>query len=140
MVLSHGVIIAEEGDDIANLEVPKDDIEQKSQEPKEIKPSTPPPKQPTEQTPKATSPPSHHNIAIKSSKPLFPSVLRLLQENGIEDTGKIKGTGIRGMLTKGDVLAYLGKASSPSGTFKPSTSLPETKQTSVKKEELVWVL
>lgn len=48
----------------------------------------------------------------------------------------IKGTGIRGMLTKGDVLAYLGKASSPTGTFKEKTEkLPELKQAPKKVEE-----
>jgi len=34
------------------------------------------------------------------------------------------GTGVRGMLTKGDVLAYLGKASGPNGTFKDNTPTP----------------
>jgi len=55
---------------------------------------------------------------VNHSKPLFPSVLRLLVENGISDADKLKGTGRRGMLTKGDVLAHLGKASSPTGTYK----------------------
>lgn len=45
---------------------------------------------------------------------------RLLQGYGVQDPEKIKGTGVRGMLTKGDVLAFLGKASSPTGTFKPA--------------------
>ncbi len=46
--------------------------------------------------------------------------MRLLQENNIAgaDADKIKGTGVRGMLTKGDVLTYLGKASGPMGSFK----------------------
>ena len=59
----------------------------------------------------------HH---ISHSRPLFPSVARLLQGHGVQDPEKIKGTGVRGMLTKGDVLAFLGKASSPTGTFKPT--------------------
>lgn len=50
----------------------------------------------------------------------------------IED---IKGTGVRGMLTKGDVLAYLGKASSPTGTFKEKgEKLPELKEAPKKAE------
>ena len=49
---------------------------------------------------------------------------RLLQEYGVQDPEKIKGTGIRGMLTKGDVLAFLGKASSPTGTFKLTQPTP----------------
>lgn len=44
--------------------------------------------------------------------------MRLLTENNISDLSSIKGTGIRGMLTKGDVLAHLGKASHPLGTYK----------------------
>jgi hypothetical protein len=36
----------------------------------------------------------------------------------VSDIKKIKGTGVRGMLTKGDVLAFFGKASTPTGTFK----------------------
>lgn len=63
----------------------------------------------------------HH---ISHSRPLFPSVARLLQVYDIQDPEKIKGTGVRGMLTKGDVLAFLGKASSPTGTFNPVQSKP----------------
>ncbi|KAH8991121.1 single hybrid motif-containing protein [Lactarius hatsudake] len=88
------------GDDISNLEIPKD-------EPTPSK-SAPVPKQ--EQAPLA---PSFSCPTISHSRPLFPSVSRLLQEYGVQDPEKIKGTGVRGMLTKGDVLAFLGKASSP---------------------------
>jgi hypothetical protein len=35
---------------------------------------------------------------------------------GVKDATKIKGTGLRGRLTKGDVLTHFKKASSPSGT------------------------
>lgn len=52
------------------------------------------------------------------------------------DPEKIKGTGVRGMLTKGDVLAHLGLASSPMGTFKETKSVeqgpPPTKKEVVK--------
>jgi pyruvate/2-oxoglutarate dehydrogenase complex dihydrolipoamide acyltransferase (E2) component len=58
-------------------------------------------------------------------------VARLLQEYGIQDLEKIKGTGIRGMLTKGDVLAFLGKASSPTGTFKQTQLSPGSEATQV---------
>lgn len=47
---------------------------------------------------------------------MIPSVVRLLREYQIKDTKKIKGTGVRGMLTKSDVLAYVGQASSPTGS------------------------
>lgn len=45
-------------------------------------------------------------------------MIRLLIEGNVADAEAIPGTGVRGMLTKGDVLAYLGRASSPTGTFK----------------------
>lgn len=63
---------------------------------------------------------------VTHSRPLFPSVARLLHENSVQDAEKIKGTGVRGMLTKGDVLAFLGKASSPTGTFKQAQLKPES--------------
>lgn len=70
-----------------------------------------------------------------SSRPLFPSVLRLLSENGIEKADGIKGTGIRGMLTKGDVLAHLGKASGPLGTYKSFLEKEEQKTDKVEKKK-----
>jgi len=45
-------------------------------------------------------------------------VHRLLLEHNVTNADKIKGTGVRGMITKGDVLTFLGKASGPLGTFK----------------------
>jgi pyruvate/2-oxoglutarate dehydrogenase complex dihydrolipoamide acyltransferase (E2) component len=85
------------------------------------------------QTP--TPKPTHH---VSHSRPLFPSVARLLQEYGVQDSEKIKGTGVRGMLTKGDVLAFLGKASSPTGTFKqaelkPGSGAPKAAEVKVEK-------
>jgi len=88
--------------------------------PKEEQAPAPPRSSPTQApTPKLT----HH---ISHSRPLFPSVARLLQEYGVNNPEEIKGTGIRGMLTKGDVLAFLGKASSPTGTFKQTQLNPES--------------
>ena len=56
----------------------------------------------------------------KTARPLFPSVLRLVQEHALSQASvdQIKGTGVRGMLTKGDVLAHLGLASAPTGTYR----------------------
>lgn len=51
--------------------------------------------------------------------------MRLLTENNVSDPKSIKGTGVRGMLTKGDVLAHLGKASHPLGTYKAFKRTPE---------------
>ena len=116
-------LLAEEGDDISNLEVPK------------AKESVaPPPKESSPQQPAAStsssasstssvSNQSHPPVELDHSKPMFPSVLRLLQENGISPD-QIKGTGIRGMLTKGDVLTFMGQASNPTGTWKAIKESP----------------
>ncbi|SPO20833.1 related to pyruvate dehydrogenase complex protein X precursor, dihydrolipoamide acetyltransferase component [Ustilago trichophora] len=121
-------MLAEEGDDISNVEVPKDEAapsatpaEDKSAQASDK--SAPEPSTQTAastasaapSTPGASSSNAHHHF----KGPLFPSVQRLIAENGIEDAeSKIKGTGVRGMITKGDVLAFLGKAKSPTGSFK----------------------
>lgn len=106
--------LAEEGDDISNLQVPKEEAKQspKSEAPSSMTsspPSTPQKLEPVQEV--SVHHPTH-------SKPLLPSVLRLLVEHSVTNPETIKGTGVRGQLTKGDVLAYLGKASSPMGTYK----------------------
>lgn len=122
-------LIAEEGDDISNLQVPAEDSSSSASSPK---PEVPKAQEPSSSpSPGQSSSHSHSVHDIKHSRPLFPSVLRLLVENGISDADKIKGTGVRGMLTKGDVLAFLGKASNPLGTYE-ETSPPQ--QQSVKAE------
>lgn len=45
--------------------------------------------------------------------PLAPSVMRLLMLNNISDPASIPASGKHGMLTKGDVLAFLGKVTLP---------------------------
>ncbi|KAI0927901.1 hypothetical protein AcW1_005303 [Taiwanofungus camphoratus] len=111
-------LLAEEGDDISNLQPPQES--EPSSPKKEATPSAPslPSSVPDKQESQPSISPVHTAVHPESSRPLFPSVLRLLQENSIEKTDQIKGTGVRGMLTKGDVLAYLGKASGPMGTYK----------------------
>ncbi|KAG9087994.1 hypothetical protein FS749_002503 [Ceratobasidium sp. UAMH 11750] len=115
-------MLAEEGDDISNLQPPPES-EIKGATKKEQSTSSSP------STSSAPSPPqpqpsgsTHHSFP---KGPLFPSVMRLLAEHNVptKDAKKIKGTGIRGMLTKGDVLAHLGLASTPTGTFK--TTVPK---------------
>jgi pyruvate/2-oxoglutarate dehydrogenase complex dihydrolipoamide acyltransferase (E2) component len=118
-------LLAEEGDDISNLEAPAEE------------PIAPPPKTEVSPPPPSATPPSdpptvsHHGILPEHSRPLFPSVHRLLLENNVSNAEEIKGTGIRGMLTKGDVLAFIGKASSPTGTLmeemKPETGVESKK-------------
>ncbi|KAI0694166.1 single hybrid motif-containing protein [Cerioporus squamosus] len=125
-------LLAEEGDDISNLEVPADEPASSAQ-PSQPQPTAQPSSSASSQPPpaavkKTSAPPSSHHEIPKTSRPLFPSVLRLIQEHGITqaEIDKVKGTGVRGMLTKGDVLAHLGLASSPLGTFH-ETPAPDPK-------------
>jgi len=135
-------LLAEEGDDISNLEAPKESSAPKPSPPKEEEKPTE--KRSTDSgaspSPASTSPPSTprpegHHFDIETSHPLFPSVMRLLEENNIHDAKKIKGTGVRGMLTKGDVLAYLGLASNPFGTFKEEAKAEGAENAAVKQGE-----
>ena len=114
-------LLAEEGDDISNLQIPKDDVAPPPPKEAEANPSVHPPTPNSGRLSTSESQPpqlAEGHGSPEHSRPLFPSVHRLLIENGITDAAKIKGTGVRGMLTKGDVLAFLGHASSPLGTFK----------------------
>jgi len=116
-------LLAEEGDNISDLEVPKDEhsgVQATTS-------STPAPEPPKAQEPQQSI--VHHSLPPSSSRSLFPSVLRLVQEHGISNLDVIKGTGIRGMLTKGDILTHLGCASGPNGTYKtPITPIREANQ------------
>ena len=118
-------LLAEEGDDIANLEAPEDTapVPQASSSPVTTQQSTSP-----------SGPVSH--VQPTHSRPLFPSVHRLLVEHNISKPDVIKGTGIRGMLTKGDVLAYLGKASGPTGTFRSTVAVQSEAPQQAAKEQL----
>ncbi|RDX52758.1 single hybrid motif-containing protein [Lentinus brumalis] len=136
-------LLAEEGDDISNLEVPADEpasSPKPSQPEPTAQPSSSASSQPTPAAVRNTSaPPQTHHEIPKTSRPLFPSVLRLIQEHGITqgDVDKIKGTGVRGMLTKGDVLTHLGLASAPLGTYR-ETPAPDPKtdaKTGAKQEQ-----
>jgi hypothetical protein len=128
-------LLAEEGDDISNLQPPAEEAEPEPA--KQSAPSEPEtPKSEPGPTP-STSAPSHSHKHFEHSRPLFPSVLRLLQEHNVDSLDKIKGTGVRGMLTKGDILAHLGLASSPSGTFEENHGLDEHKARPAQKSEKV---
>ena len=126
-------LLAEEGDDISNLQPP---VEEAKPEPAQrsapAEPATPK-SSPTPASPTSTL--SHSHKHFEHSRPLFPSVLRLLQEHNVGSVDKIKGTGVRGMLTKGDILAHLGLASGPTGTFKEKHGLDEHGAKLVQKSE-----
>lgn len=127
-------LLAQEGDDISSLEIPADEstTSSSSSSSKKALSSLPQPPQPGSTS--SLNDASH-------DRPLFPSVLRLLKENNVSDMKGIKGlslcdhpasslkllslgTGVRGMLTKGDILAHIGKASGPNGTYKGKTPTP----------------
>ncbi|EDR10881.1 uncharacterized protein LACBIDRAFT_232722, partial [Laccaria bicolor S238N-H82] len=129
--------LAEEGDDISNIEVPKQQAAPPTPR-QEASSQSPAVDSSVQPTPQPSEPPTLLSHALPShSRPLFPSVHRLLLENNISDPGKIPGTGVRGMITKGDVLTFLGKASGPNGTFKQSPSpIEEGNKLLQKKEEV----
>jgi len=138
-------MLAEEGDEILSIEVPPEETSPtaSSAESKSSSSAPPPPSSlspsPADQK-EAAAATSHTPGKVNHDRPLFPSVIRLLQEKGILDAIKIKGTGIRGMLTKGDVLAHLGLASNPLGTAKQvkSSSSPVAPPAAPKKVEKVY--
>ncbi|KAF8710663.1 e3 binding domain, partial [Rhizoctonia solani] len=120
-------LLAEEGDDISNIQAPAESESESSssKSPKKEEQSTSassagtaPTSRSSPSAPESAAPSSTHHDFPKG--PLFPSVMRLLAQHHVssKDAKKIKGTGVRGMLTKGDILAHLGLASTPTGTFK----------------------
>ncbi|RSH82283.1 hypothetical protein EHS25_005993 [Saitozyma podzolica] len=116
-------VLAEEGDDLSSIEIPKDDAPPaKAQAGEQSKPSEKPAqegkKEPASATPAAQPKKEHGHKEIKHSKAIFPSVYRLLQESDLSTSqiSKLKGTGKDGMLTKGDVLVALGKLKNPFGS------------------------
>ncbi|TFK60003.1 single hybrid motif-containing protein [Pluteus cervinus] len=113
-------LLAEEGDDVSNLQ-PPEEPQRTAAAPAAPQPaSSPTPSEPSKPASAAsTSSTQHHShFTPTHTRPLFPSVHRLLIEHNITNAESITGTGVRGMLTKGDVLTFLGKASGPTGTYK----------------------
>lgn len=116
-------VLAEPGDDLSTLEIPREDTSAQSSKPAESQkePTAQPPAAAGSQ-PRATTPakPAEGSAAKtadsagkaqKQKYPLYPSVLHLLKENGLskEDADKIPASGPNGRLLKGDVLSYLGR-------------------------------
>ena len=114
-------VLAEPGDDLASLEIPAEASPKVQESKKEAKAPSPPQASP----PKEESPTGDQNrentggspvtaeIAVKEARkpyPLYPSVIQLLQANGISesDAANISATGPGGRLLKGDVLAHIG--------------------------------
>ncbi|KAF9321377.1 hypothetical protein BG003_002225 [Podila horticola] len=92
-------LLAEEGDDLSKIEIPKK-AETKAPAPaKEEKKETPAPKKEAHVPQTADTP---------SSKLVSPAVAHLLLQHHITDVTKIPSTGPKGRVLKGDVLAFLG--------------------------------
>ncbi|KAK8212316.1 pyruvate dehydrogenase protein x component [Phyllosticta capitalensis] len=104
-------VLAEPGDDLSTLEIPKEEATSAPQAaaPKQPEPAAQAPSAP--QPNKSTAAPP--GKAQKQTYPLYPSVLFTLRANGLskEDADKIPATGPNGRLLKGDVLAYAGRLS-----------------------------
>lgn len=121
-------MLAEEGDDISNVEVPSQatssEVVGQSDASSSSEGSAAEAKQP-QRTPPAPASSSHQpsqaHVSVEHGERIFPSVARLLAEHHLKSSD-VKGTGVRGMLTKGDVLTHVGLANNPSGSAK-STSL-----------------
>lgn len=151
-------MLAEEGDDISNVEAPKEGQKQSSssEPPREEKESSASssssssssptesnraPSSPTSKTSSSTA--QHSPSSSKESEdfipahphPLSPSVLTLLIANGIKDASDIKGTGKNGMLIKGDVLVALGKIKDPMGSARKLVKEGGEKESEAKKAE-----
>ncbi|KAI7907618.1 uncharacterized protein BX663DRAFT_491460, partial [Cokeromyces recurvatus] len=98
-------LLAEEGDDISNVEIPADKGEEKASPVEEKEKAT----ESTTANKAVVSPISHHDIdTSKLKKPLSPAVLSLVTKYGIKDVSLIEPSGYGGRILKGDVLAYLG--------------------------------
>lgn len=111
-------VIAEIGDDLATLEVPADQAPKQAEKTKEQEAEAE--AVPQEERTASGSAPAAAGIktgkAQKQTYPLYPSIIQLLHENGLDvsKADEIPATGPKGRLLKGDVLVYLGKAKSDS--------------------------
>ncbi|KAL1405824.1 pyridoxine biosynthesis protein [Vanrija albida] len=111
-------VLAEEGDDLSKLEVPSDVSAHAPEIPKEDEAPAAAPAKAAEPAPASTETAKPVHKEVDSALPLFPSASRLLIESNLtpEQISKIKGTGLHGRITKGDVLAAEGKVKNPFGS------------------------
>ncbi|KAG0360149.1 hypothetical protein BG005_011380 [Podila minutissima] len=92
-------LLAEEGDDLSKIEIPKKTEAKAAPAPAKEEKETPAPKKEAHVPQTADTP---------SSKLLSPAVAHLLLKHHITDITKIPSTGPKGRVLKGDVLAFLG--------------------------------
>lgn len=116
-------VIAEQGDDLATLEIPAGEPPKQQQQQQQ---HAAPAEKTTENStadaqpnpgsvPQADRTASGSKAAVQAAKqtyPLYPSIVQLLHEHGLDAAAadEIPATGPKGRLLKGDVLVYLGKA------------------------------
>ncbi|KAG0269352.1 pyruvate dehydrogenase complex dihydrolipoamide acetyltransferase component (E2) [Actinomortierella ambigua] len=95
-------LLAEEGDDLSNIEVPKTSS----------KPAAAPAKEEQKEQPaakkEAPKPTPGQKAATPSSDLVSPAVAHLLLKHHVKNVTEIPATGPKGRVLKGDVLAYLG--------------------------------
>ncbi|KAG0256672.1 hypothetical protein BG011_004365 [Mortierella polycephala] len=108
-------LLAEEGDDLSKVEVPK-------ASPK--KADAAPAKEAEASKSQETAQHAQKTASTPSSKFVSPAVARLLHQNHIEDVTKIPSTGPKGLVLKGDVLAFLGKIKARPA---PEPTIPQPK-------------
>jgi len=112
-------VLAEQGDDLATLEMPKDEGASKNKDMEQVKEdiSPAPAKDVRDNQGSSAKAASEAEATTESSlhrkRPTHPSpsVMNALRINGLskEEGLKIRGTGPKGRLLKGDILAHVGK-------------------------------
>jgi pyruvate/2-oxoglutarate dehydrogenase complex dihydrolipoamide acyltransferase (E2) component len=112
-------ILAEEGDDLASLEIPAEESASKKETKAESALKEESSKKEGESKQEEKKPAKNASGGKKGSapaqtKPFFPAVEALLKEHNLtsEDVSQMTPSGPKGRLIKGDVLAYIGKTSS----------------------------
>lgn len=115
-------VLAEDGDDVGALDLPPDESsaapKKEAAVPNSVKAEPNPPVSEQDRLPSSRPVPAKSGAkAAPQTKPLLPSVARLMGENGLDASAveDMTPTGPNGRLLKGDVLVYLGKikASTP---------------------------
>lgn len=135
-------LLAEEEDDLSKIEIPTIAIPASTSPPPPA--SIPSASAPTASTstlpPPTLTTPVAEPITLGSKKshtrpshsaPLSPSVLRLLSLHHVDDPSQIVATGKHGMLTKGDVMSFLGMI-----TLTPSIPAPAAVTTPAREQTL----
>ncbi|KAI5801206.1 hypothetical protein EDC01DRAFT_512755 [Geopyxis carbonaria] len=122
-------VIAEPGDDLATLAMPAEGAAE-AQGKKQPEPEAAAPPKKTE-APAASGPKKSYTDRPQHPSP---SVMHLLRAHNISDAASIAGTGPKGRLLKGDILAHLGRinASAPAALEKSFSKLAKLDLSNIK--------